>query len=52
MAYVWTEIDYKLKAICPNYVPIEERTPEEQEAAYDSTFDWDDDEDTPTEQTP
>ena len=42
----------KMKEISPSWKPFEERTPEEQEAAYDSTFDWDDNEDTPTEQTP
>ncbi len=41
--YQWTEIDYKLKEIDPSYVPIEERTKEEQEEAYDRAFDWDDD---------
>jgi hypothetical protein len=45
MAYIWTEIDYKLKAIDPNYVPIEERSPEEQEKAYDSLFDDEEDDD-------
>ena len=40
MAYVWKDIDYKLKAIDPSYVPIEERSPEEQEEAYDRSFDW------------
>ena len=43
MAYVWKDIDYKLKAIDPSYVPIEERSPEEQEEAYDRIFDWDED---------
>ena len=33
-----------LQAITPSWKPAEECTPEEQEAAYDSTFDWDDDE--------
>lgn len=45
MAYVWTEIDYKLKAIDPDYVPIEERSPEEQKKAYDRIFDWDEEDD-------
>ena len=44
----------KMKEISPSWKPIEERTPEEQEEAYDRIFDWDDEdeEDTPTEQTP
>ena len=45
MAYIWTEIDYKLKAIDPNYVPIEERSLEEKEKAYDSLFDDEEDDD-------
>ena len=45
MAYVWKEIGYKLKEINPNYIPIEERSKEEQEDAYDRLFDWDDEED-------
>ena len=40
--YKWTEFDYKMKEIWPYYVPIEERSPEEQEEAYDRAFDWDD----------
>lgn len=45
MAYVWTEIDYKLKAIAPNYIPIEERSHAEQEKAYDRIFDGDEEDD-------
>ena len=45
MAYVWKKIDYELKEIFPDYVPFEELTPEEQEELYDSSFDWDDDDD-------
>lgn len=41
--YKWTELDYELKKIIgDSYVPLEERTPEEQEAAYDAMFDWED----------
>ena len=29
-----------MKEIDPNYVPIEERSKEEQEEAYDRMFDW------------
>lgn len=43
MAYIWKDIDYELKAIDPSYVPIEERTPEEQEKAYDRICDLDKD---------
>lgn len=35
----------KMKSICgENWKPIEERTPEEQEEAYDRMFDWEDEE--------
>ena len=41
--YVWREYDYKLKELFYDYVPIALRSPEEQEEAYDGTFDDDDD---------
>ena len=33
----------RLKEIDPTWKPIEERTPEEQEEAYDRAFDWEED---------
>lgn len=35
----------KIKKIVPNWKPIEERTKEEQEEAYDSLFDDEEDDD-------
>ena len=35
----------KMKEIDPFWIPIEERTPEEQEDAYDRIFDWENNED-------
>ena len=39
-----TEAEFikRLKEIDPTWIPIEERTPEEQEEAYDRIFDWED----------
>ena len=34
----------RLKEIDPTWKPIEERTSEEQEEAYDRMFDWEEDE--------
>lgn len=41
MKYEWAWIDYKLKELSPNYIPIEELTAEEQEEAWDRIFDND-----------
>lgn len=38
--YQWTETDKKLAEIIPDYVPLELRSKEEQEKAYDDMFDW------------
>ena len=42
MAYVWVA---KQKELNPDWKPIEERSKEEQEDAYDKGFDLDDEED-------
>jgi len=41
MEYKWTDIDYKLKELYPDYVPFELKSKEEQEESYDNSFDWD-----------
>ena len=42
--YQWTEIEKELAKIIPGYVPLELRSKEEQEEAYDRVFDWENEE--------